>query len=139
MTFLSGVHFLSVSRCKLRPNTEGPPPAAEAFLLDKLKKPLWASEDGADTPYISADWVRCSFFNRNWSSRMPLDHMPRLLGLKLLHACDQMHASRVSTLYQEEEEDVYIKLAETASMRCEENLRGRSEYPITNTDMVHSP
>ena len=22
-------------------------------------------------------------------------------------------------------------------MRCEENLRGRSEYPITNTDMVH--
>jgi hypothetical protein len=33
---------------------------------------------------------------------------------------------------------VYIKLAEAVSMRCEENLRGRSEYPITNTDMVHS-
>jgi hypothetical protein len=35
--------------------------------------------------------------------------------------------------------NVYIKLAEAVSMRCEENLRGRSEYPITNTDMVHSP
>jgi hypothetical protein len=33
----------------------------------------------------------------------------------------------------------YIKLAEAVSMRCKENLRGRSEYPITNTDMVHSP
>jgi len=29
--------------------------------------------------------------------------------------------------------NVYIKLAEAVSMRCEENLRGRSEYPITNT------
>ena len=38
-----------------------------------------------------------------------------------------------------EEEDVYIKLAEAVSMRCEEKLRGRSEYPITNTDMVHPP
>jgi hypothetical protein len=35
--------------------------------------------------------------------------------------------------------NVYIKLAEAVSMRCEEKLRGRSEYPITNTDMVHSP
>jgi hypothetical protein len=34
---------------------------------------------------------------------------------------------------------VYIKLAEAVSMRCEEKLRGRSEYPITNTDMVHPP
>jgi hypothetical protein len=39
----------------------------------------------------------------------------------------------------EEAEDAYIKLAEAVSMRCEENLRGRSEYPITNTDTVHSP
>ena len=35
--------------------------------------------------------------------------------------------------------NVYIKLAEAVSMRCEEKLRGRSEYPITNTDMVHPP
>jgi hypothetical protein len=28
--------------------------------------------------------------------------------------------------------NVYIKLAKAVSMRCEENLRGRSEYPITN-------
>jgi hypothetical protein len=26
--------------------------------------------------------------------------------------------------------NVYIKLAEAVSMRCEENLRGRSEYPV---------
>jgi hypothetical protein len=34
----------------------------------------------------------------------------------------------------EEDEDVYIKLAEAASGWCEENLRGRSEYSIANTD-----
>jgi hypothetical protein len=38
-----------------------------------------------------------------------------------------------------EKKNVYIKLAEAVSMRCEEKLRGRSEYPITNTDMVHPP
>jgi hypothetical protein len=34
----------------------------------------------------------------------------------------------------DKEEDVSIKLAEAVSIRCEENLSGRSEYPITNTD-----
>jgi hypothetical protein len=29
--------------------------------------------------------------------------------------------------------NVYIKLAEAVSMRCEEKLRGRSEYPITKS------
>ncbi len=38
-----------------------------------------------------------------------------------------------------QKKNVYIKLAEAVSMRCEEKLRGRSEYPITNTDMVHPP
>jgi len=37
------------------------------------------------------------------------------------------------------EAHIYIKLAEAVSMRCEEKLRGRSEYPVTNTDMVHPP
>jgi hypothetical protein len=37
-----------------------------------------------------------------------------------------------SIVLMAEEEDVYIKLAEAVSVRCEENLRGRSEYSITN-------
>jgi hypothetical protein len=43
--------------------------------------------------------VRCAFFGRNLHSRMPLDPMPARLTarLKLLHACDQWHSSRVST------------------------------------------
>jgi hypothetical protein len=36
-------------------------------------------------------------FDRNLHSRMPLDPTPLLLRLKLLHACDQWHSSRVST------------------------------------------
>jgi hypothetical protein len=28
---------------------------------------------------------------------------------------------------------------EAVSMKCKENLRGRSVYSMTNTDMVHSP
>jgi hypothetical protein len=49
--------------------------------------------------------------------------------------------SKCFTLYlkKKKKKNVYIKLAEAVSMRCEEKLRGRSEYPITNTDMVHSP
>jgi galactosylceramidase len=36
----------------------GPPSQAEAKLLAGLSKPLWASEDGASTPFISATWAR---------------------------------------------------------------------------------
>jgi hypothetical protein len=39
--------------------------------------------------------VRCAFFGGNVHSRMPLD--PTHVHLKLLYACDQWHASRVST------------------------------------------
>jgi hypothetical protein len=42
-------------------------------------------------------------------------------------------------MVERKKKNVYIKLAEAVSMRCEEKLRGRSEYPITNTDMVHPP
>jgi hypothetical protein len=38
--------------------------------------------------------VRCAFSDRNLHSRMPLD--PTHVRLKLLHACDQWHSSRVS-------------------------------------------
>ena len=40
--------------------------------------------------------VRCAFFDRNLHSRMPLSFTP-VLRLKLLHACDQWHSSRVFT------------------------------------------
>jgi hypothetical protein len=36
--------------------------------------------------------VRCTFSNRNLHSRMPV--VPSSVRLKLLHACDQWHASR---------------------------------------------
>lgn len=36
----------------------GPPSADEAALLAGLSKPMWASEDGAGTPYISSTWAR---------------------------------------------------------------------------------
>jgi hypothetical protein len=39
--------------------------------------------------------ARCAFFDRNLHSRMPLD--PTHVRLKLLHASDQCHSSRVST------------------------------------------
>jgi hypothetical protein len=39
--------------------------------------------------------VRCAFSDRNLHSRMPLD--PTHARLKLLHACDQWHSSRVFT------------------------------------------
>jgi hypothetical protein len=41
--------------------------------------------------------ARCAFFGRNLHSRMPLDPRPLLLRLKLLHACEQWHSSRVFT------------------------------------------
>jgi hypothetical protein len=50
----------------------------------------------------------------------------------------QRRRSGDSSEYKQKK-NVYIKLAEAVSMRCEEKLRGRSEYPITNTDMVHPP
>jgi hypothetical protein len=40
--------------------------------------------------------ARCPLFDRKLHSRMPLSFTP-LLRLKLLHACDQWHSSRVST------------------------------------------
>jgi anaphase-promoting complex subunit 8 len=40
--------------------------------------------------------ARCSVFDRNLNSRMPLGFTP-LLRLKRCHACDQWHSSRVST------------------------------------------
>jgi hypothetical protein len=40
--------------------------------------------------------VRCAFFDINLHSRMLLDPTP-VFHLKLLHACDQRHSSRVST------------------------------------------
>lgn len=36
----------------------GPASASKIALLDRLELPMWASEDGADTPFISADWAR---------------------------------------------------------------------------------
>jgi len=39
--------------------------------------------------------VRCAFFDRNLLSRKPL--VPTPARLKLLHACDQWHSSRVFT------------------------------------------
>lgn len=36
----------------------GPPPRAEFDLLSALSIPMWASEDGADTPFISSTWTR---------------------------------------------------------------------------------
>jgi hypothetical protein len=48
-------------------------------------------------------------------------------------------AANQSRVHRKQKKNVYIELAEAVSMRCEEKLRGRSEYPITNTDMVHSP
>jgi hypothetical protein len=39
--------------------------------------------------------ARCAFFDRNLHSRMPL--VPTPARLKLLHACNQWHSSRVST------------------------------------------
>jgi hypothetical protein len=39
--------------------------------------------------------VRCTFFDRKLHSRMPL--VPTPARLKLLHACDQCHSTRVFT------------------------------------------
>jgi hypothetical protein len=43
-----------------------------------------------------ASSVRCARFDRNLHSRMALSFTP-LLRLKLLHACDQWHSSRLFT------------------------------------------
>jgi hypothetical protein len=41
--------------------------------------------------------ARCAFFGRNLQSRLPLD--PTHVRLKLFHACDQWHSSRMFTPY----------------------------------------
>jgi hypothetical protein len=54
-------------------------------------------------------------------------------------AFKQSKGAKLNGTGELKKKNVYIKLAEAVSMRCEEKLRGRSEYPITNTDMVHPP
>jgi hypothetical protein len=110
--FLSGVHFLTGSHCKLRPNTSqvdflnmsmvngvgrsykyytGTPLFPFGFGLSFTEFDLrWA------TPPVARATVRCAVFDRNLHSRIPLRITP-LLRLKLLHACDQWHSARMFT------------------------------------------
>jgi hypothetical protein len=116
MAFLSGIHSsyrlalyiplrhplllpVHIVLCKFRPNTEG----LHGWSLFAVIDGHAGHKTATQTAVLLAATIAAEvapvygarFSDRNLHSKMPLVPM-RLLRLKLLHACDHWHASRVS-------------------------------------------
>jgi hypothetical protein len=96
MICFSGIHFRTGWHCKFRPNTEGRSGSVHgpglSYNETVAHMTLWVM---AASPLLACTDARCAFSDRKLHPRMPL--VPTPARLKLLHACDQCHSSRVIT------------------------------------------